>query len=147
MFSIKQQLKSGIILYFRLRRAKNISNFFGACEAKNYVCSRVSPNLIAMCAEHLYQCRNWILFCSRAGLRQIWIDFTMPTECLYQCQKRILICSGASKNIPSTIRKHLDNILIQSLAPQAKFLRFCSPKSCVSLLFQALKWWENTRKH
>ena len=58
MFSIKQQLKSGIILYFHLRRAKNISNFFGACEAKNYVCSRASPNLIAICAERLYQITN-----------------------------------------------------------------------------------------
>ena len=126
-----------------------------------------------MSAERLYQCRNWVLLCSRAALRQIWIGFTMSAECLYQCkimvyatalawdhdriafaksterlyqcQKRILLCSRACKNIPSTKRKYLST-LIQSLAPQAKNLRVCSFKSYISLLFQALRRWENTRK-
>ena len=132
-------------------------------------CSRASPRLIiiyfTMSAERLYQCRNWVLLCSRATLRQIWIGFTMSAECLYQCkimvyatalawdhdriafaksterlyqcQKRILLCSRASKNIPGTI---------PVLAPQAKNLRFCSSKNDISLLFQALRRWENTRK-
>ena len=159
---------------------KKYPTFSGACGwqmAKVSFLYPPSPRLIiiyfTMSAERLYQCRNWVLLCSRAALRQIWIGFTMSAECLYQCkimvyatalawdhdriafaksterlyqcQKRILLCSRACKNIPSTKRKYL-NTLIQSLAPQAKILRFCSFKSYISLLFQALRRWENTRK-